>query len=356
MRRIDLVLAARHDGDVESQRSHDPERAEPDGPRGATRTASGVSSVLRPVGNKAIGRLLATPDGARALQRLNSPRPLARWSWPWETPKLAPDEPLVIERDFQLDPHMFANRSSRSTIDDRSSQGWVQGQWSTPDFTGEQQASVTEITKSQLYEEIGKVGPGLSRALKVCLVGHAWVEQQGKGILNYNFAGVEGGSTAYVMGWTSAVIPTSTYEDEPDKSKYRDWDSKGHNPKFGKWDGHDAGTIEVQLAMSPKPKEIVVLVRKRRPAYQSLSHAAAAFVNLIEKRIEALRASTSPDHNQLAELAFAGDADAYANVVNHRFTITDASGKRRDFGAYNGDKGYAGLVKKSIAAADTELP
>jgi hypothetical protein len=33
--------------------------------------------------------------------------------------------------------------------------------------------------------------------------------------------------------------------------------------------------------------------------------------------------------------------DADADVVNHRFTITDASGKPRDFGAYNRDKGYA---------------
>ncbi len=340
---------------MESQRSPVPKSAEPDGTHGTSRAAWGVSSVQRAVGNKALGRLLGTPDGARLLQRLTSPRPLARWSWPWETPKLGPDEPVVIDRDFQLDPHLFV-RSSDGIPDDPHSQDWVKGQWSTADFKGEQQASVTEITKTQLYEEIGKVAPGLSRALKVCLVGHAWVEQKGKGILNYNFAGVEGGSAAYVMGWTSDIIPTSTYENEPDKSKYRDWDSKGHNPKFGKWHGHDAGTIEAQLAMSPKPTEIVVLVRKPRPAYQSLSHAAAAFVNLIQKRFDALRASTNPDHNKLAEQAFAGDADAYANIVNHRFTITDASGKKRDFGAYNGDTGYADLVKNSIAATETELP
>lgn len=342
---------------MEPERSRDAE-AEPDAPRGTPQTAPGARSVLRPLGNRAIGQLMAAPDGARALQRLIAPRPLARWSWPWEsTPKLAPDEPLTIERDFELDPHLFAHAyPAQSKPADTGSQAWVQGQWSTPDFTGEQQASVTEITKTQLYDEIGRVAPGLSRALKICLVGHAWVEQQGKGVLNFNFAGVEGGSTAYVMGWTSAVIPTSTYENEPDKSKYRDWDSRGHNPKFGKWDGHDAGTIDVQLAMSPKPAEIVVLVRKRRPAYQSLSHAAAAFVNLIQKRIDALRASTNPDHNALAEQAASGDADAYANVVNHRFTITDANGKHRDFGAYNGDKGYAGLVTRSIAATDKELP
>lgn len=237
-----------------------------------------------------------------------------------------------------------------------STQEWVKGQWSTPDFKGEQEASVTQITKKQLFEEIARVAPSLPRSLKACLVGHAWVEQQGKGILNYNFAGVEGGSAAYVMGWTSDVIPTSTYENEPDKSKNRDWDSKGHNPKFGKWNGHDAGTIAVQLDMSPKPTEIVVLVRKRRPAYQSLTHAAASFVKLIEKRVEALRVSTNADHNKLGEMAFAGDPDAYANIVNHSFRITDRNGKKRDFGAYNGDKGYAGLVKRSIAEALTELP
>jgi hypothetical protein len=70
-----------------------------------------------------------------------------------------------------------------------------------------------------------------------CLVGHAWVEQQGKGVLNYNFAGVEGGSAAYVMAWTSAIIATSTYESDPDKSKYRDWDGAGHHPQFGSIDG-----------------------------------------------------------------------------------------------------------------------
>lgn len=339
---------------MEPERSLDPERAQPDSARGTPQTPPGVRSLLAPVGNRAVGRLLATADGARALQRLTSSRRLSRW--PWDTPKLAPDEPLVIDRDFELDPHIFANRFPSAPTPQAAPEHWVQGQWSTPDFTGEQQASVTEITKPQLYEEIGRVAPGLSRAFKVCLVGHAWVEQQGKGVLNWNFAGVEGGSTAYVLGWTSAVIPTSIYENEPDKSKYRDWDSKGHNPKFGKWAGHDAGTIDVQLAMTPKPAEIVVLVRKHRPAYQSLSHAAAAFVNLIQTRLDALRASTSADHNQLAERAFSGDADAYANIVNHRFAITDASGKRRDFGAYNGDSGYSGLVTRSIAATATELP
>ena len=339
---------------VEPERSLDPERAQSGSVRGPAPVAPGVSAPLARVGNRAMGRLLAGADGAQVLQRLTSSRELSRW--PWDAPKLAPDEPVAIDRDFELDPHLFANRFPSAPTPPAAPEHWVQGQWSTPDFTGEQQASVTEITKPQLYDEIGRVAPGLSRAFKICLVGHAGVEQQGKGVLNWNFAGVEGGSTAYVLGWTSAVIPTSTYENEPDKSKYRDWDSKGHNPKWGKWAGHDAGTIDVQLAMTPKPAEIVVLVRKHRPAYQSLSHAAAAFVNLIQTRIEALRASTNADHNRLAEQAVSGDADAYANIVNHRFAITDASGKRRDFGAYNGDSGYAGLVTRSIAATDTELP
>jgi hypothetical protein len=310
-----------------------------------------VSAIPRQVGNRAIGRLLATPDGTRALQRLAGPRRLTRW--PWTTPQLAPDVPEIIDRDYQLDPNMFLRPMTESHA---APQKWVQGEWSTPDFTGEQQASVSEISKQQLYDEIGRVAPGLTRAFKVCLVGHAWVEQQGKNILNFNFGGVEGGSSAYVMGWTSDVISTTTYENEPDKSKYRDWDSKGHNPKFGKWKGHEAGTIDVQLKMVPKPSEIVVLVRKRRPAYQSLSHAAATFVNLIQKRIDSLRASTEAEHNQLADKAFGGDADAYANIVNHRFSITDADGKHHDFGAYNGDPGYFGLVKTSITATDTELP
>jgi hypothetical protein len=154
VRPIDLVLVARHDGEVESQRSPVPKSAEGDGTHGTSRAAWGVSSVQRAVGNKALGRL-GTSDGARLLQRLTSPRPLARWSWPWETPQLGPDEPVVIDRDFQLDPHLFV-RPSDGIPDDPHSQDWVQGQWSTADFKGEQQASVTEITKTQLYEEIGK--------------------------------------------------------------------------------------------------------------------------------------------------------------------------------------------------------
>jgi hypothetical protein len=67
------------------------------------------------------------------------------------------------------------------------------------------------------------------------------------------------------MGWTSDVIATSICENDPDESKYRDWDSKNHNPKFGVYDGHNAGTIDYQLALQPKPARIVVLVRRRRP-------------------------------------------------------------------------------------------
>jgi len=214
---------------------------------------------------------------------------------------------------------------------------------------------VTQIGKKQLYDEISKVAPHLSQELRTCMVGHAWVEQQGKNVLNYNFAGVEGGSAAWVLGWTSTVIATSTYENEPDKTKYRDWDHKNHNPKFGRIEGHDAGTIDYQLGLDPKPPRIALLVRKRRPAYQSLAHASAAFVHLIELRVEALRASTNPEHTALGDSAFAGDPEAYAKVVNGSFKITDKDGKKRDFNAYNGDKGYAGLVRTQIAAARADI-
>jgi hypothetical protein len=268
-------------------------------------------------------------------------------------PKLNPDEPEPIERNFELDPSTFLRPMQAQA--ERELGPWVEGQWSDPDFTGEQTASVTEITKQQLYAEISKVAPHLTTALKICLVGHAWAEQQGKGVLNWNFAGVEGGSAAYVVGWTSTIIPTSAYESEPDKSKYRDWDLKGHNYRFGAIDGHHAGTIEYQLALQPKPTRLALCVRKRRPAYQSLSHAAAAFVKLIELRVETLQASIDPDHKKLAAKALAGDADAYANIVNHSFQVTDSDGKKRTFGAYNGDSGYAHLVTTQIAAAQSEL-
>jgi hypothetical protein len=232
-------------------------------------------------------------------------------------------------------------------------QPWAPGQFATPDFEGEQVASVSQTTKAQLYVEITKAAPWMPPPLRVCLVGHAWAEQQGKGLLNFNFAGVEGGSKAYVQGWTSAAIPTETYLN--DRSKYRDWDMNGHNPAFGTWDGHQAGTIAAQLALDPKPSQIVVNVKKRRPAYQSLRHAAAAFVHLIELRVKDLQLSSDPEHNALAQKAMGGDAPAYAYIVNHSFQITADDGKKLNFGAYNGDKGYARLVEAQIAAAASDL-
>jgi hypothetical protein len=236
-----------------------------------------------------------------------------------------------------------------------NAQSWSPGQFATADFEGEQEASVTQTTKAQLYVEITKAAPWMPPPLRVCLVGHAWAEQQGKGILNFNFAGVEGGSKAFVRGWTSAAISTETYENEADKSKYRDWDMKGHNPAFGTWNGHNAGTIAAQLALDPKPPQIVVCVKKRRPAYQSLRHAAAAFVHLIELRIKDLQLSNDPEHNALAGRAMGGDAPSYAYIVNHSFNITDDDGKKLHFGAYNGDRGYAHLVETQIAAAEADI-
>jgi hypothetical protein len=237
------------------------------------------------------------------------------------------------------------------------SQGWVQGTWSDPGFKGEQEAMTNTFTKRQLYDEIGKVAPTLSHAFKTCLVGHAWSEQDAtQGVLNYNFAGIEGSwSEAYVMGWTSDIIPTSKYENDPNKSNYRDWDFRNHNPKFGVIDGHYAGTIDYQLSLDPKPKRIALAVKKRRPAFQSLAHGTAGFLKQLERRFNALRASTDLKHNELAEKAFAGDVDSYAYIVNHKFKITDASGKKRDFGAWNDQAVYFELVRKQIAAAKKEL-
>ena len=79
-------------------------------------------------------------------------------------------------------------------------------------------------------------------------------------------------------------------------------------------------------------------------------------MQLIETRVEALRASTNAGQNDLGARAYAGDADAYSYIVNHKFKITDTNGKKRDFGAYNDNPAYAGAVKTQIANADKELP
>ncbi len=70
--------------------------------------AARLEAVQHAVGNAGVGRLLASPDGRRALQRLTTPRPLSRWSWPWsKEPELLPTEPVEVPHEYELPPHMF---------------------------------------------------------------------------------------------------------------------------------------------------------------------------------------------------------------------------------------------------------
>jgi len=247
-----------------------------------------------------------------------------------------------------------------ATSDEKTSprsphEGLVEGNWTDPKFSGLQETHVQSFKNTQLYALFGKVASHMSHELKTCFVGHVMAEQPG-GVPNNNFAGLEGDwSPAWAVMLTSDIVPTSKYEQEADKSKYVDWDFKHHNPKFGRIDGHDAGTIDGQLALDPKPSRIALCVRKRRPAFGTAESGAEVMIKNLEKRFEILQASREPKDRDLAEKALAGDAHAYAVIVSHGFTITDAAGKKRSFGAWNGDREYGGKVEDRIAEARTEL-
>ena len=73
---------------------------------GARSAATRLEAVQQAVGNAGLGRLLASPGGERALQRLTAPRSLARWPWS-KDPELLPTEPVEIEHEYELPPAMF---------------------------------------------------------------------------------------------------------------------------------------------------------------------------------------------------------------------------------------------------------
>ncbi len=219
-------------------------------------------------------------------------------------------------------------------------------EWATnaPDdagFKGEQERQSTSCTMPEVYAAIGRVAPALTHELKVMLVGHAAVEQHDK-CMNNNFAGVEGGSTAWVVAWTSTVISIDQYNAHPEN--YRDWFPG--KPKAGVWNHKPAGTIAVQLERGEK--EIACAVKKPRPAYKSLDSAAVAFIHIIERKFHKLQASSKPAHQELAARALAGDAEAYAHIV----TLRD---DKLGILPYNPDGGYPALVMKQIAAAREAL-
>lgn len=82
-------------GDAHEPQQERPPAAEPVAARPAA--LDGLTALQRGAGNAALGRLLrAAGDGATAQ------RQLARWGR-----QLAPDEPVPIERHFELDPNTF---------------------------------------------------------------------------------------------------------------------------------------------------------------------------------------------------------------------------------------------------------
>lgn len=215
---------------------------------------------------------------------------------------------------------------------------WAVNEPSTTGFKGEQIYSVTTLTKEELYDAITQVAPELPHILKVMLLGQAWLEQQGKLIINYNFAGMEGSSSAYVMARTSTVITAAEYNGN--KSAYSDW-GKGNV-----WHGKDAGTIEVQLARGET--QLVVMKRKPRPAYQSIVSAAAAFIQNVESKFHALQRSSDQAHHQLVDKALGGDVQAYAQIVS-------LLASKLGIYPYNPDPGYPALVVKQIEQARLDL-
>jgi hypothetical protein len=369
--------------------------AQTDAAASAAKAAGAVSppglELASQIGNRAFGRLMA--GGAR-------PRRLARWEWGDVLEAAAEANPFyqagkAIGEHFKEQPQpqglvqtpsdtpaQTPTTTQPSTPTDTGptptqpkptveipTSDWVEGSWVDPSFKGQQDATDTKATKQELFDAITKVAPHMPRALRICMVGQAWVEQGGKGITNFNYFGREGGGTpAFTLAWTSTYVPLSVYLNDPDKDKvidetrnlkkYNDWDFHHHNPNFGvnAVDHKAAGTIAVQLERDPPPKQLTVVMQKPRPAFQSLLDASVSFVHLIETRVRKLAASPKPEHRALAQQVYDGDPKAYANMVNHKFVIPGAKGKDNGFGAYNDNASYSASVIKEIAAANADLP
>ena len=197
---------------------------------------------------------------------------------------------------------------------------------------------MTSLAKTTLYDEMGTVAPSLSHEMKVMMLGHAWVEQSGKGIINNNFAGVEGASSSYVLAWTSTQITKAQYDANP--SAYKDW---GHG---GVWAGKDASTIKAQIDRGET--KLIVMEHKKRPAYASLGSAASSFIENVESKFHKLEASKDPHDQELVKKALGGDEHAYAAIVTMR-------NPKLGIYPYNADAGYAGRVTAQIAAARKDL-
>jgi hypothetical protein len=253
---------------------------------------------------------------------------------------------------------------------------WMEHDWSNKDYTGEKKGKQTNLKKAELYKLLGQVAPHLSHELKVYMVGHAWREQSGSGVYNWNFAGIEGEwSKAYTTDvGTSATVSISKYENAPDKSIYHDWGTGSPyatyvpDPVYATHlvdpvspggvrlptASHWSGTIPYQLALTPKPSVLGVKVFKRRPAFGSDTEGAAAFVHEIERRVQALQDSKDPDNNRLAEKVLAGDPHSYAYMVGHTI-FADKNRKQLLVGAYNDAPSYTGDVESQIAKAKADL-
>ena len=304
-----------------------------------------------------------TSDPRTAMQLLDLVSPVAR-RWPGVARLVADTHTGVEARAEQAKDREAAlekAEAAREANEAWKSEEWVKGTFSSANFQGHQVRMETPLTKQQLYEAFSTVAPHLSHDLKVMMIGQVWTEQAGTGIYNFNFGGVEGGSKAFTTDvWTTAAISVATYnaQPEPKSAKYRDW-TKG-NPFGGVWGppGHKEtprGTIQYQLDHHEDP--IIVMTPKPRPAYENVNHAAAAFVQMLEKRIKTLQQSRDPAHRKLAEDAMSGNIQAYAELVNMVDTHdADENGKALPgFGAWNGSAGYTGRAVTSIQQTQRDL-
>jgi hypothetical protein len=108
-------------------------------------TIGGVRGLQRAIGNAALQRLLRSPGGPEKLRRAAAPaaRALAR------QPQLAPDEPVHIERQFELDPSMFVRPMNATAEREKDAPAPATG---TPDFS--QEAAVNTLTALEAGDHV----------------------------------------------------------------------------------------------------------------------------------------------------------------------------------------------------------
>jgi hypothetical protein len=107
--------------------------------------AGAVRELQRAIGNAALQRLLRSATGPERLRRAAAPsaRVLAR------RPELSPDEPVQVERHFELDPSTFLRPMNAPAEREKDAPGPATG---TPDFS--QEAAVNTLTALEAGDHV----------------------------------------------------------------------------------------------------------------------------------------------------------------------------------------------------------